>query len=142
VVALLLLTILPHTALARDPAVDQYVESVPGPGGDRPAGSEPQPGGAALPPAVREQIRSEGGDDAAALTNVASSPALGAPKPSRRASESGAARPDSSPSALDAVTSTATGDSGAGAWLIGGLAVLTAALAVTVLTRRRSLDGS
>jgi hypothetical protein len=132
VVALLLLTILPPAAFGEDPAVDQYVESVPGAGGDRPA----------LPPDVRQELHSQGGADAAALADLVTSPRLGAPgdtAPRADRAEVREPKAASSPSVLDAVTSAASGgDGGAGPWLLGGLALLSAALAGGALARRRS----
>ena len=122
-----------------DPAVDQYVESVPTSGGD-----PRKPGGGGLPPGVKRQLEREGGADAAALEAVASSGALGAPASDgrRRASKADASDSGSNPrpSALEALTSAAVSDDGsAGGWLIAGLALLTVALAGTALARRRSL---
>ena len=145
VMALVLLTILPPAGMAapsRDPAVDQYVESVPGAGGDRAPNSEPRSGGERLPSDVRSEIERSGGEDAEALEAVASSPALGAPRGDRDGNGGGGSRAASKapPSTIDAVTSAAaSGDSDAGGWLLAGLALLTAALAGVALARRRSL---
>ena len=148
VVALVLLTMLPPGASAapvKDPAVDQYVESVPGAGGDRAPNTEPRSGGERLPADVRSEIKSAGGRDAEALAAVASSPALGAPRADRDGEGGGSSGDSGSvskgpPSAIDAVTSAAaSGDGDASGWLIAGLALLTAALAGTALARRRSL---
>ena len=65
VMALVLLTILPPAGMAapsNDPAVDQYVESVPGAGGDRAPNSEPRSGGERLPSDVSSEIERSGGD--------------------------------------------------------------------------------
>jgi hypothetical protein len=82
VVALVVLIVFPSAAAAdpgSNPAVDQYVESVPSSGGDTPSGGSHSGGNHRLPPAVRHQIHSQGGADAPELEAVASSPALGAP---------------------------------------------------------------
>jgi hypothetical protein len=143
--ALVLLTILPPAGMAapsRDPAVNQYVESVPGAGGDRAPNTEPRSGGEELPSGVRSEIEASGGEDAEALEAVASSPALGAPRADRdRDGDSGSrADPKGPPSTIGAVTSAAaSGDGDASGWLLGGIALLTVALAGTALARRRYL---
>jgi hypothetical protein len=143
VVALVLLTILPPAAAVaqvRDPAVDQYVESVPGAGGGTgtPNGGTGQDG-AGLPPGVKRQIERSGGADAPALAAVASSPALGAPKQadSPKAGAKLRSGSESSPSALRSVASAAGGDGNSSGWLLAGLALLTAALAGTAFARTR-----
>jgi hypothetical protein len=141
-----LLTILPPAGTAapsRDPAVNQYVESVPGAGGDRAPNNEPRSGGEPLPSDVRSEIKRSGGEDTDALEAVASSPALGAPRADRgdRDGPGAGRRSEGPPSTIDAVASAAaSGDGDAGGWLIGGLALLTAALAALGLARRRSLS--
>ncbi len=143
VVALVLLTILPPAAAVaqvRDPAVDQYVESVPGATGDTgtPKGGA-GPDGGGLPSDLKRQIESEGGADAAALEAVGSSPELGSSASGRRQTAAGDLPHGSgdSPSTLDAVASaTVSGDGNAGGWLLAGLAVLTAALGATAFARR------
>lgn len=80
-----LLMILPPTAGASNPAVDQYVESVPTVGGNPATHDNVGGGGHSSAPrghlsrSVRERIRSQGGSDAAQLQAVAESPELGAP---------------------------------------------------------------
>jgi hypothetical protein len=59
-------------------AVSQYVEVVPTGGGDAPAGSSTAKAGQLSPKAERA-VRRLGGADAAKLTRIATSPALGAP---------------------------------------------------------------
>lgn len=122
-------------AQVKDPAVDQYVESVPGANGDTGA-----PKGGGLPSDLQRQIESEGGADAAALEAVGSSPALGAPAPRRGHAAAGDLPhgSDDSPSTLDALASaTVSGDGNTGGWLLAGLAVLTVALAGTALASHR-----
>jgi hypothetical protein len=144
VVALVLLTILPPVAAAapvKEPAVDQYVESVPRADGGNDAAPRQD---RELPPSLEEQIQQTGGEDAAALEAVAESPALGAPAERRGGGdrESKAAiraQSRSEPSTLDAVASAASGDGNSGAWLLAALAVLTATLAGAAVARRRSL---
>jgi len=143
VVALVLLTILPPVAAAapvKEPAVDQYVESVPGADGGN--GAAPRSGAGGLPPRIERQIERRGGQDAEALEAVGSSPALGAPSQDRGHREAGAAtraEPQGNPSALDAIASAAGGDGNSGGWLLAGIALLTVALSATALARRRSL---
>jgi hypothetical protein len=144
VVALVLLTILPSAATAapvQDPAVEQYVESVPGARGDGPDRT-PSGSGGGLPAQVQRQVEREGGADAGALEAVASSAELGAPataaKKRRHGQSAGLRRAgDPSPSAIDAVGSAALGEHGSsGGWVLLGIALLTAALAATALARR------
>jgi hypothetical protein len=125
---------------ASSPAVDQYVESVPGPGGTP---RRPPSGGGELPSDVSRQVQQEGGADTEALETVASSPALGAPRSetdARRRDRREAQAPQRHPSAFDAVASAAVSDGGSGGWLIAGIALLTVALAGTALARRQSLS--
>jgi hypothetical protein len=146
VVVLALLTILPPAATAapvRDPAVEQYVESVPGTGG---GGSTPEngrpSGGGELPAAVQQQIQQQGGADADALKAVGSSPALGAPRHRRAAQADLPHGPDRGRSSLGAAASAAvSGDGNAGGWLIAAIAALTVALAGTALARRALARG-
>ena len=143
--ALVLLTILPPAGMAapsNDPAVNQYVESVPGAGGDRAPNSEPRSGGGTLPADVSREIERSGGEDAEALEAVASSPALGAPRADRGEGGEAGSRAGSKgpPSTIGAATSAAASSDGdAGGWLIGGIVLLTVLLAGTALLRRRSL---
>jgi hypothetical protein len=143
--ALVVLTILPPAGTAapsRDPAVNQYVESVPGAGGDRAPNTEPRSGGEPLPSDVRSEIERSGGEDSEALEAVASSPALGAPRADRErdGDPSSRATLKGPPSTIGAVTSAAASSDGdASGWLIGGLVLLTVALAGTALARKRSL---
>jgi hypothetical protein len=164
VLALVLLTILPPAAFGRDPAVDQYVESVPRAGGDRPVESEPPSGSPAPQEEVRQQILDSGGEDAPALEAVTTSPALGAPEAPQRgtgkapqrgtakarqrgtakARQRGTAKTHSpraaapgTPSAFEAASSAASGDGSARGWLLGGLALLSLVLASAAIGRRR-----
>ncbi len=105
---LLALTLLslPSQAAAQDePAIDEYVEQIPTGGGDVPTGGGDVPTGgghegtggdgggggdeATLPPSVISQIEREGGDDAAALRTLATSPEYGAPASDGGGSASG-----------------------------------------------------
>jgi hypothetical protein len=143
--ALVLLTILPPAGAAaqgNDPAVGQYVESVPSTDGDRAPNNEPRSGGGDLPSGVSREIQREGGEDAEALEAVGTSPALGAPeKDGERRDGAGSSDVSTSdPSAVRAVASAAGGDGGASGWLLGGLVLLTAVLAGTALARKRSLS--
>ena len=159
VISLVVLMLTPPVAAAQsgtdpsNPALDQYVESVPSSHGSHPgppsAGGQTHPD--ALPPAVRSQIQTQGGSDAKQLEAVGSSPALGAPPAaSHHARHGDRAKPaataptrvkpeDKSPSLLSSVAKAATdggGGDGAGL-LIVGLVLLTAALGGTALARRR-----
>ena len=81
--------------------VDQYVEQLPGAGGNQPTGpgGGNQPTGTSgdspvpLPRAVRTDVRRFAGDDAPLLEAIATSPALGAPR--EQLSRSTAGRGDS-----------------------------------------------
>ena len=136
--ALVLLTILPPagaTAQSKDPAVDQYVESVPSAGGDRAPGSRAPSGSGDLPAGVRREIQRTGGDDAETLKAMASSPALGAPKNQRRPAQ-GAGR-STAPSGLGAGIGAATNDDGDSLlWLLAGVIAVTAAIGATALRSR------
>lgn len=64
-------------------AVDQYVECIPTSGGDdASAGTGADPTRTLLPPSLVGQIRSQGGEDASLLEEVASSSRYGAPQKS------------------------------------------------------------
>jgi hypothetical protein len=140
VLALVLLTIVPPLAAAapvQDPAVDQYVESVPGVGGgDRTPRDGGGRGGDGLPSGVQHRVQQDGGADAAALKAVGSSPELGAPRKSRAGAADLPHGSGHSQSALGAAASAVSGDGNAGGWLLAGIAALTAALAATALARR------
>jgi hypothetical protein len=122
------------------PSLNQYVEQIPTAKGDRPTGGG---GGGALPRDVRRQLGREGGPDAEALGDVATSPALGAPQPRARRSPSMGAPATSADqaggtSALDAAVGAAA-DGGLG-WLLAVAVAMAAAAAGVTLARRRSAD--
>ena len=71
-------------------AFDQYVASLPEPGGNRPVGTGEETRGRPLPPDVSRRLASTPGGSA--LREVATSPALGAPRADRARSRR-AARP-------------------------------------------------
>ena len=89
-------------------AISQYVEALPtssGPAATGRRGGRPRP----LPPLVAARVREQGGDDAEALIEVATSPTYGAPS---RTSSKEPIRPGDTdervrerPSPLDAVVS-------------------------------------
>jgi hypothetical protein len=84
-----LLTV-PAGAVAETPqdfsAADQYVETVPTTSGPS-ATKDRKRGRAPLPPSVAAKLRSQGGADATALEEVATSSDLGAPQGTRRAAD-------------------------------------------------------
>jgi hypothetical protein len=145
VVLLALVSPAPAAAAPEDPAVDQYVERVPGPGGD--ARAERPARRSQLPARVRRQLEREGAEDAEALEALAESPALGAPPAGRGAApgrpdareEPGEPRTEADrPSTLEAVASgPAPGDSGAIALLAVGMVAVAAAAIAAALRRRR-----
>jgi hypothetical protein len=152
VISLVVLMLTPPVATAAsgadpsNPALDQYVESVPSSHGNHPgppsAGGQTHPN--ALPPSVQSQIQAQGGSDAKQLEAVGSSPALGAPATPARGQVGGRqpatkARPEEkSPSLLTSVAKAATEGGGDSAGpLIAGLLLLTAALGGAALARRR-----
>jgi hypothetical protein len=155
VISLVVLMLTPPVATAAsgadpsNPALDQYVESVPSSHGNHPgppsAGSQTDPN--ALPPSVRSQIQTQGGSDAQQLEAVGSSPALGAPPEHHaRRGDGGTRAPraptrvkpeEKSPSLLSSVAKAATDGGDSAGLLIVGLVLLTAALGGTALVRRR-----
>ncbi len=139
------------------PAVSQYVEAIPTSGGPVASGSK---GRRKLPTAVTHRIEKLGGDDAAALENVASSAAYGAPQrplakhsppPARPRSHAtapehvaaGAATPTAgksfSPPSIATATETLTGAGSRtlGATLLAILAISGCGAAVRVARARR-----
>src|SRR4051794_13293935 len=73
VLVLALLMLLSSTAAVNlaeassNPSVDQYVESVPTAGGDKPPPAQPHGNVGTVPPKVRDRIRAQGGSDAQQL---------------------------------------------------------------------------
>jgi hypothetical protein len=126
-------------------ALDQYVASLPEPGGKRPAGRDDGPGkGLPLPPVVNRQLASA--EDGDALREVATSPALGAPAAGGGGIVDGRGtaaiiRPvsdDTGPGMLSAVAGTTAG-SPVGAVLLALL--LAGGGAAIALRRRREEQG-
>jgi len=160
VISLVVLMLTPPVATAAsgadpsNPALDQYVESVPSSHGNHPGppsgGSQTDPN--ALPPSVRSHIQTHGGSDTQQLEAVGSSPALGAPPaPAHHARRKHRDKPaptrvkpeEKSPSLLSSVAKAATdGGSDSANVLIVGLVLLTAALGGTALVRRRLSSSS
>ena len=132
---------------ASDPAVDQYVESVPTAGGDpepkKKSQSDGEPSGGQPPAGAQEEIEPGASADAEALEAVEQSPELGAPaveRDTKRRDTSGSAERASEhrPSTVDAVSSAAvSGDGNPGGWILGAVAVLTAALGAAAFARAR-----
>lgn len=127
---------------ASDPAVDQYVESVPTAGGDPEPKTKSRSGGE--PPAGAQGEIEPGGDaDVEALEAVEESPELGAPavergKKRRDTSDSAEPASEHRPSTVDAVSSAAvSGDGNPGGWILGAVALLTAALGAAAFARAR-----
>lgn len=124
-------------ALAQDPnesAVDQYTEMVPTGGGGKAPSAEKEKLDE-LPSHVSDQIELQGGQDAAALTKVATSSTFGAPQHELGSREAGGETASEIPgSAFAAAADTLTEGSGSrlgGLFvvllLIGGASVIVAA---------------
>ena len=137
-----------HAQLPSDPgAVDQYVEDVPTGGGSaHPTADTPTK--TSVPGGLQEQINSEGGSDAALLTEVVSSSAYGAPqRPAGGGGGSSAERMergDTAPSAAEAsgvvssaITAVEGGDSRRLLALLGALLAVSVATVVAVGVRQR-----
>jgi hypothetical protein len=162
VFAFVVLMILPPAATAAsgadpsNPSLDQYVESVPtshggappGPGSTR--GSISTSPGGRLPASIRHRLAAHGGADATQFEAIATSPAFGAPAEAIRSTRdrggagggtrepAPAAPATRRPSALDAVTNSAThAEGGSTGLLVFGLVLITALLAGTALARKR-----
>ena len=110
-------------------AFDQYVASLPEPGGDRPVGTDDASPGRPLPRDVSRRLASTAGGRA--LRDVATSPALGAP----RADRAGSGRVARPPALKRIVRPVADeeGPSMAGAVIGSGPGVLTLLLLAGVL---------
>lgn len=141
-----------HAQLPSGPgAVDQYVEDVPtGGGSGHPTADTPTK--TSVPGGLQEQINSEGGSDAALLTEVASSSAYGAPqRPAKGGGGGGGGssaermeRGDTAPSATEAsgvvssaITAVEGGDSRRLLALLGALLAVSVATVVAVGVRQR-----
>jgi hypothetical protein len=137
-----------HAQLPSDPgAVDQYVEDVPTGGGSaHPTADTPTK--TSVPGSLQEQINTEGGSDAALLTEVVSSSAYGAPqRPAGGGGGSSAERMergDTAPSAAEAsgvvssaITAVEGGDSRRLLALLGALLAVSVATVVAVGVRQR-----
>jgi hypothetical protein len=134
-------------ALAADPdprdvpSIAQYVEMVPTSKGGHRLGRDSRK--ARLDPKTRRRIRSGGGEDAAALEEIVSAAALGAPKshpvPDPGGSGQAPANALADPSAADVAT-----DSDEMALALPGLLLLltAAAAALAVMERRRGRSRS
>ena len=129
-----------------DPAgVDQYVEELPTGTGDKPSGGE-NGGGGRLATGVQNEVEAQGGDDAAILTDIATSPAFGAPSErlresagvgmgGRAADEPGTAEPDVS--LPEAVSSAVGSPEGSALGLIIAVGAVTAVAAFAAFFRSR-----
>lgn len=138
-----------HAQLPSDPgAVDQYVEDVPTGGGSaHPTADTPTK--TSVPGSLQEQINTEGGSDAALLTEVVSSSAYGAPQRPARGGGGGSSaermeRGDTAPSAAEAsgvvssaITAVEGGDSRRLLALLGALLAVSVATVVAVGVRQR-----
>ena len=149
----------PGGALAQAPcdssAIDQYVECLPGGGGENSSGGK-KPTNADLSSAVQADIQSEGGDDAELLQQVASSSLYGAPQKSLGGPGRGAppidrerlsaADPQADVSAGDAATAAVSavqgGDAGRLVGLLVALFIVTAAALGAAAVRQRRRSGS
>ena len=153
IVVLMSLLALPAPAFAQgpgdlspDPAVNQYVESVPTAGGAKPSGAARSGGGSRLPEAVRQRVREQAGADADDLEAIATAPELGAPRERLeggsspgRAPAGGAAAPpaaEEGPVAA-AVDAAVDGDGSTMPWLVAGLLATSALVGGAALVRRR-----
>jgi hypothetical protein len=150
VLALVTLLSFVGSASAQDPgddssAVDEYVEDVPTSEGDSSTGGG-KPKRKSLPRSVVSQVKSEGGEDAAALEELATSSAFGAPqkqiKELRNETHGPIVKPEPEAESdgrdgLAAAAATA-GTGGNGSRLIGLLIVLGVISAATVALARRA----
>lgn len=150
-VTLLLAATIPAAAAAQDfspgdPALDEYVESLPVAEGNRPPGSSSHR--APLPAATRRALADSSGG--ARLVRLAESPALGAPAKQARGKRGEHSRPASGGQA-DGRTPSAHSDGGslvsATADTFGGgaglivLLLLLSVIAAALLGRRRNRSG-
>jgi hypothetical protein len=117
-------SIAPATAPAEDPAIDEYTRGVPTAGGKAPGAGE-TPG--TLPPAVAAEL--EKAPDGAALKQVSTDPALGAPAAGSTSRDSDASEGSGAGGVLRAL-----GEPGSMALL----AVMLVGLTFVLLARRRS----
>ena len=103
----------PVAAQAPPSAIDQYVEDPPNAGGMTPNGNRPGGGTRNLPPGVVAQIQKLGGSDAALLTQIATSPAYGAPTSALNGQKGAAAagRPFGEVAGADPRADVSAGDS-------------------------------
>jgi hypothetical protein len=118
-------------------AIDQYVEAIPTASGPKPTGQSkgsPRP----LPPHAAAEVREQGGEDTAALVEIATSPTYGAPSRSTLKDAAGVRElrdeVEPQPTALDAVV-TPLGEADeprllALLALLGGMTLLAFTLAV------------
>lgn len=122
------------------PALNQYVEQVPTPRGDR--ATNGGPGRGSLPPAAERKVDRQAGADAEALKGIATSEALGAPERAGRNARERKARERNAPSAGTGAPSAlgaardAAGGTGVGLLAIALLAMAAVAVAVAVARRR------
>jgi hypothetical protein len=123
-------------------SIDQYVEQIPTSRGSRVAGVGSGKG-EPLAPEVRRRLREEGGPDAEALEQIATSLAYGAPEQPlrRRATKETPVRPeDDEPTLAGALSAAVSAPGEGGEWRLGVLAgvlfATTGALGVAAYRRR------
>jgi hypothetical protein len=121
------------------PSIAQYIEDVPTAAGASPAAPGGESGEGALPARVRERIASEGGEDAAQLEQLATSPGFGAPRrsPARGGSTPAAGSPGSLAAAASALEDQDSGE--LGRILVLMLAITIAGVAAAAVGLRRRL---
>ena len=123
-----------------NPAVSQYVEQIPtscGPKSATSKGGSASQAAAALPPAVQQALRTQGGSDTTLLQEVATKPEFGAPAVTKKVSKAKRERivrvQRERPKPVTAALGTLSGGSGgAGGRLLGLLAIMGASLAVAL----------
>jgi hypothetical protein len=127
-------------------AGDQYVEMLPTPGGPRPAGKG-RARSVPLPKGVQRQVQAQGGPDAGKLTEIATSPRLGAPEHKGGKAGRGGGDVKRHGRSAPAVPSAAVGAVGSGraglGWLALAVLLITAlALGASGYGRYRNKDSS
>lgn len=141
--ACVLMVLVPSSAWAQqtnappgNSGVDEYLESIPAAGGNKPSGGAVNGRPQRLSPKEREALKSAGGEAAALERVVAATKPSAARKPARRTPPTAAEDPGKGRSPLSAVVRAAAGDDGDGmGLLLPGILIgaLLATLAVVAL---------
>jgi hypothetical protein len=119
-------------------SIEQYIENIPTSRGSRAAGAG-NGAGQPLAPEARQRLDEAGGADAAALEQIATSPAYGAPERPLRPTKKTQTR-DDDPSLGGAASAAISSPGGGGEWrlgVLGGFIVATTAALGTAAYRRR-----